>query len=80
MIAEVYRLLVVNTPELGGGSGVTVGSAGQLERSTREDGTYWFALGAGPVPSCSSTQSCARGWGSRSQPSATARRAPRASG
>lgn len=47
VIAEVYYLLVVNTSELGGGNGVTVASAAQLERTTREDGTYWLALATG---------------------------------
>jgi branched-chain amino acid transport system permease protein len=47
VIAEVFYLLVVNTSSLGGGNGVTVTSAAQLERSTREDGTYWLALAAG---------------------------------
>ena len=47
VIAEVYHLLAVNTSYIGGGSGVTVGSAAQLERSTREDGTYWLALATG---------------------------------
>lgn len=47
VIAEVYHLLAVNTSYLGGGSGVTVGSAAALERGTREDGTYWLALGVG---------------------------------
>jgi branched-chain amino acid transport system permease protein len=51
VIAEVFRLLVINTQELGGGNGVTVSSAAQLEPATRDNGTYWFSLlvGAGAV-------------------------------
>ncbi len=51
VIAEVFRLLVINTQELGGGNGVTVAAAAQLEPSTRDDGTYWLSLlaGAGAV-------------------------------
>lgn len=51
VIAEVFRLLVINTRELGAGNGVTVASAAQLEPATRDRGTYWFALlaGAGAV-------------------------------
>jgi branched-chain amino acid transport system permease protein len=47
VIAEVYRLVISNISELGSGTGITVGSAAELERSTRDNGAYWLALGAG---------------------------------
>jgi branched-chain amino acid transport system permease protein len=47
VIAEVYRLLVINTDELGGGNGVTVSSAAQLDVVTRQRGTYWIAVAIG---------------------------------
>jgi branched-chain amino acid transport system permease protein len=47
VIAEVYRLLVINTSELGGGNGVTVQAAANIERDTRENGTYWLAAAVG---------------------------------
>jgi branched-chain amino acid transport system permease protein len=47
VIAEVYRLLVINTSELGSGNGVTITAAAEVERATREDATYWLALGTG---------------------------------
>jgi branched-chain amino acid transport system permease protein len=47
VIAEVYRLLVINTSELGGGNGVTVAAAANIERDTREKGTYWLAAAVG---------------------------------
>jgi branched-chain amino acid transport system permease protein len=45
VIAEVYRLLVTQISWLGGGSGVSVTSAGSIARGTREAVTFWFALG-----------------------------------
>jgi branched-chain amino acid transport system permease protein len=47
VIAEVYRLLTVNRPSLGGGNGVTILSAAGLDRTERGHATYWWALGAG---------------------------------
>ena len=44
VIAEVYRLLVTQISWLGGGSGVSVLSMGQIERSTREAVVFWLAL------------------------------------
>lgn len=45
VIAEVYRLLVTQISWLGGGSGVSINSAGHVERATREAVVYWWALG-----------------------------------
>jgi branched-chain amino acid transport system permease protein len=45
VIAEVYRLLVTQIGWLGGGSGVSINSVGQIPRHTREAVTFWFALG-----------------------------------
>jgi len=44
VIAEVYRLLVTQIRWLGGGSGVSINSAGQVERGTREAVVFWLAL------------------------------------
>ncbi|MBN1628998.1 MAG: branched-chain amino acid ABC transporter permease [Thermoleophilia bacterium] len=44
VIAEVYRLLVVQIGWLGGGSGVSINSAVQVERGTREAVVFWLAL------------------------------------
>lgn len=44
VIAEVYRLLVVNTPALGGGTGVTFTAVSGVDRVLRERLTYWLAL------------------------------------
>ncbi len=44
VIAEVYRLLVTQISWLGGGSGVSVLSVGEIARSTREAVTFWLAL------------------------------------
>jgi len=44
VIAEVYRLLVTQISWLGGGSGVSINSAGAIERSTREAVVFWWAL------------------------------------
>ena len=51
VIAEVYRLLVSNTSQLGGGSGLTLTAASAIDRTTRLYATYWLALavGAGAV-------------------------------
>jgi len=45
VIAEVYRLLITQISWLGGGSGVSINSAGKIERATREAVVYWWALG-----------------------------------
>src|SRR5439155_1496616 len=47
VIAEVYHLLTVNRPSLGGGNGVTILSAAGLDRTERGHATYWWALGVG---------------------------------
>jgi len=51
VIAEVFGLLILNATDfgvdLGGGVGVTIYSAAQLEREFRAHGTYWWALGLG---------------------------------
>ena len=44
VIAEVYRLLITQTSWLGGGSGVSFTSAGQIDRATREAVIFWLAL------------------------------------
>ena len=44
VIAEVYRLLVTQISWLGGGSGVSVNSAGAVARGTREAVVFWIAL------------------------------------
>ena len=51
VVAEVYRLLVANTSDLGGGSGATITSAVGIDPVLRENITYWIALavGAGSV-------------------------------
>jgi branched-chain amino acid transport system permease protein len=45
VIAEAYRLMVLETDSLGGGSGVTITAAGRIARDTREAANYWMALG-----------------------------------
>jgi branched-chain amino acid transport system permease protein len=51
VIAEVLMLLTLNGTDLGvdlgGGVGVIIFSAAQLDRALRAHGTYWLALGAG---------------------------------
>ncbi len=51
VIAEVYHLLTINSSDLhidlGGGNGVTILSAGGLDRTFRAHGTYFWALGLG---------------------------------
>ena len=51
VIAEVLMLLTLNGTDLGidlgGGVGVIIFSAAQLDRAVRAHGTYWLALGAG---------------------------------
>lgn len=44
VIAEVYRLLVTQISWLGGGSGVSIAAAAQVERDTREAVVFWLAL------------------------------------
>ncbi len=44
VIAEVYRLLVINISWLGGGSGVSITSVGRVDRDTREVVVYLLAL------------------------------------
>jgi len=46
-IAEVYRLLIANTPALGRGSGRTLKAVFPLVRESRELTTYFLALGIG---------------------------------
>jgi branched-chain amino acid transport system permease protein len=46
-IAEVYRLLIANTPALGRGSGRTLKAVFRLARETREVTTYFLALAIG---------------------------------
>jgi branched-chain amino acid transport system permease protein len=46
-IAEVYRLLIANTPALGRGSGRTLKAVFPLARETREVTTYFLALAIG---------------------------------
>ncbi|HET9923965.1 MAG TPA: branched-chain amino acid ABC transporter permease [Methylomirabilota bacterium] len=48
-IAEVYRLLIANTPVLGRGSGRTLKAVFPLARETREVTTYVLALAIGVV-------------------------------
>jgi branched-chain amino acid transport system permease protein len=45
VIAEVYRLLVIQIGWLGGGSGVSISSVGNVAKSTREAVVFWWALG-----------------------------------
>jgi branched-chain amino acid transport system permease protein len=51
VIAEVFLLLTLNGADLhvdvGGGVGVIISSAAQLDRATRFDGAYWWAVGVG---------------------------------
>jgi branched-chain amino acid transport system permease protein len=47
VVAEVYRLIVANTSQLGGGSGATITAAVGVDRTTRLFITYWIALGLG---------------------------------
>ena len=51
VIAEVYRLVVTNVAQLGGGSGLTLRAASSFDRTTRLYLTYELALavGAGAV-------------------------------
>ena len=51
VIAEALRLLVANTSQLGGGSGVTVTAVSAYDRQSRIYLTYWlaFAVGVGAV-------------------------------
>jgi branched-chain amino acid transport system permease protein len=48
VIAEAYKLVVINLPTsyLGSGSGVSINAAGRLARHHREAAVYWLALGA----------------------------------
>ena len=52
VIAEVYRLVVTNVSQLGGGSGLTLRAASSFDRTTRLYLTYELALavGSGPWP------------------------------
>ena len=47
VVAEVYRQVVANTSQLGGGSGATITSAVRVDRTVRENVTYWIALAVG---------------------------------
>ena len=44
VIAEVYRLLVTQIGWLGGGSGVSITSATQIDKGIREPVVFWLAL------------------------------------
>jgi branched-chain amino acid transport system permease protein len=44
VVAEIYRLLVLNTPAVGGGSGQSLTAMLRYSKSTRESVTYWIAL------------------------------------
>jgi branched-chain amino acid transport system permease protein len=48
-VAEVYRLLIANTPALGRGSGRTLKAVFPLARESRELTTYFLALAIGVV-------------------------------
>jgi branched-chain amino acid transport system permease protein len=45
VIAESYRLLLIQIGWLGGGGGVSISSVGNIARHTRESVTFWLALG-----------------------------------
>ena len=45
VIAEVFRLSVANVSAVGGGSGTSLTALRGIERATRENLTYWMALG-----------------------------------
>jgi branched-chain amino acid transport system permease protein len=47
VIAEVFHLLAINSSTLGRADGVTILSAAALDRTVREHGTYFWALGVG---------------------------------
>lgn len=51
VIAEVYRLGVMNNSALGGGSGTTLTAVAGIDKATREAVTFWIALaiGAGAI-------------------------------
>lgn len=44
VIAEVFRLSFANISAVGGGSGTSLTALREIERSTRENTTYWMAL------------------------------------
>jgi branched-chain amino acid transport system permease protein len=44
VVAEIYRLVVLNTPQVGGGSGQSLTAMLQFSKATREQLTYWIAL------------------------------------
>jgi branched-chain amino acid transport system permease protein len=44
VVAEIYRLLVMNTPAVGGGSGQSLTAMLRFSKGTRESVTYWIAL------------------------------------
>jgi branched-chain amino acid transport system permease protein len=44
VVAEIYRLLVLNTSAVGGGSGQSLTAMLRYSKSTRESVTYWIAL------------------------------------
>jgi branched-chain amino acid transport system permease protein len=47
VIAEALRLLIANTTQLGGGSGVTITAVSGYDRQTRLYLTYWLAFAVG---------------------------------
>ena len=44
VVAEIYRLLVLNTPQVGGGSGQSLTAMLQFSKTAREQLAYWIAL------------------------------------
>jgi branched-chain amino acid transport system permease protein len=47
VVAEMFHIIVLNTSWFGGGSGVSVLFASDIDRVTRQQVTYWLALGVG---------------------------------
>lgn len=47
VIAEVFHLVAVNLSWVGGGNGTLIYSAAGLDRTLREDGAYFWAVGLG---------------------------------
>lgn len=44
VMAEIFRLIVANIPQTGGGSGKTIAAVAQMPVDDRMRGTYWLAL------------------------------------
>lgn len=53
VVAEVFRLWIINIPQVGGGSGATITGLARIPITTRQRLVYWLALavGAGAVVS-----------------------------